>query len=83
MPTVTTPERFQAWGWRVPFLRSVSLIVLGYLIRRAVEESPAFTEMLQRKRASSAPLRDLFARNANGSCPPHWSSSATTRRATS
>jgi MFS family permease len=64
MSTVTTPEQFQAWGWRVPFLCSVVLIVLGYLIRRAVEESPVFKEMLERKRQSSAPLRDLFARNA-------------------
>ena len=64
MTTLTTPEQFQAWGWRVPFLASVVLIAVGYLIRRAVEESPVFKEMLQRKRESSAPLRDLFARNA-------------------
>ncbi|SFK52228.1 MFS transporter [Geodermatophilus ruber] len=63
MTTLTTPEQFQAWGWRVPFLGSIVLIVVGYLIRRAVEESPVFQEMLQRKRESSAPLRDLFARN--------------------
>ena len=83
MSTVTTPERFQAWAWRVPFLCSVILIVLGYVIRRAVEESLVFKEMLQRKRASSGPLRDLFPRNANRSCPSHWSSPATTWRATS
>jgi MFS family permease len=64
MTTLTTPEQFQAWGWRVPFLASVVLIAVGYLIRRAVEESPVFQEMLRRKRESSAPLRDLFARNA-------------------
>ncbi|EIE99023.1 MFS transporter [Saccharomonospora glauca] len=62
--SVTTPEQFEAWGWRVPFLLSVMLVGLGYLIRRSVEESPVFQEMLRRKKESSAPLRDLFRRNA-------------------
>jgi MFS family permease len=64
LSSLLTPEQFQAWGWRVPFLLSVGLIVVGFLIRRAVEESPVFKEMLERKKASSAPLRDLFARNS-------------------
>jgi MFS family permease len=63
MTSVTTAAQFQSWGWRVPFLVSVLLIVVGYVIRRAVEESPVFKEMLQRRKESSAPLRDLFARN--------------------
>ncbi|GAB2734619.1 MFS transporter [Amycolatopsis magusensis] len=63
MTTVTTPAQFQSWGWRVPFLFSVVLIVLGYAIRRAVEESPVFQEMLRRRKESSAPLRDLFKHN--------------------
>ena len=49
-------ERFMDWGWRVPFLLSVLLIVVGTFIRRAVEESPVFLEMQARKRASAAPL---------------------------
>jgi MFS family permease len=63
LSTVTTPDQFQAWGWRIPFLLSVVLILIGYLIRRAVEESPVFKEMRLRKKESSAPLRDLFRRN--------------------
>lgn len=64
LSTVTTDEQFQAWGWRIPFLLSVLLIVVGFLIRRAVEESPVFQEMLQRRKSSSAPLRDLFRTNS-------------------
>ncbi|TDD49734.1 MFS transporter [Nonomuraea terrae] len=64
MSTVTTPEQFQTWGWRVPFLLSLTLIVIGYLVRRAVEESPVFEELRQRTRTSSAPLRDLFRSNS-------------------
>lgn len=52
-------EQFMDWGWRVPFLFSFVLIIVGYLIRLKVEESPVFTEMKQRKKDSSAPLKEL------------------------
>lgn len=54
------PEGFIAWGWRLPFLLSVLLIVIGFFIRRSVDESPAFAELLTRRRQSSAPLGRLF-----------------------
>ena len=37
-------DAFIAWGWRVPFLLSVLVLVAGYIIRREVDETPAFTE---------------------------------------
>jgi MFS family permease len=40
MPT----EAFNSWGWRIPFLLSFIVIVAGYIIRREVEETPAFAE---------------------------------------
>ncbi|HRO28911.1 MULTISPECIES: MFS transporter [Micrococcaceae] len=55
-----SPEDFQAWGWRIPFLSSVVLIVVGYLIRKAVDESPVFKEMQLRKKESAAPLGVLL-----------------------
>ena len=33
-----------SWGWRIPFLLSVVVIIAGYIIRREVEETPAFAE---------------------------------------
>ncbi|WGH82767.1 MFS transporter [Auritidibacter ignavus] len=56
---LVTEEQFLEWGWRIPFLFSFVLIIVGYLIRLKVEESPIFTEMKQRKKESSAPLREL------------------------
>ena len=58
--TSMSKEAFAAWGWRVPFLLSIVLIVVGYLIRRAVAESPVFREMAARKEASKAPLGELI-----------------------
>jgi MFS family permease len=58
-----TEEAFLAWGWRIPFLLSVILIGIGYIIRRSVNESPVFTELRERKKESAAPLKELFAHN--------------------
>ena len=60
LTSALTDEQFMAWGWRIPFLSSVILIVVGHLIRRAVAESPVFTELQERKKKSSAPLRQLL-----------------------
>jgi MFS family permease len=40
MPT----DAFNAWGWRIPFLLSFVVIAVGYVIRREVDETPAFAE---------------------------------------
>ncbi len=37
-------EAFMSWGWRVPFLLSFVVIIAGYIIRREVDETPAFKE---------------------------------------
>ncbi|MBG6058602.1 MFS family permease [Cryobacterium sp. MP_M5] len=58
-----TEEAFLAWGWRIPFLLSIVLIGIGYIIRRSVNESPVFTELQERKKESAAPLKELFAHN--------------------
>ncbi|MFJ3956297.1 MFS transporter [Arthrobacter sp. NPDC090010] len=55
-------EAFLGWGWRIPFLFSIVLILVGYWVRRRVEESPVFAEIAARKERSSAPIGRLFAR---------------------
>ena len=62
--TTLTEEQFLSWGWRIPFLFSIVLIFVGYFIRRAVEESPVFKELQERKGESGAPLKTLFKKNA-------------------
>ena len=37
-------EAFNSWGWRIPFLLSFVVIIAGYIIRREVDETPAFAE---------------------------------------
>src|SRR4029453_10418641 len=37
-------DAFNSWGWRIPFLLSAIVIAAGYIIRREVEETPAFAD---------------------------------------
>ncbi|MDN6667616.1 MAG: MHS family MFS transporter, partial [Brevibacterium sp.] len=63
LTTILSPEQFASFGWRIPFLFSVVLVLIGYYIRRQVEESPIFAELAERKAESSAPLSTLFKKN--------------------
>ncbi|HXH30622.1 MAG TPA: MFS transporter [Bacteriovoracaceae bacterium] len=56
---------FSDWGWRVPFLLSVVLVVISVVIRRKLHESPVFQEMKASGKASKSPLRDSFLNPAN------------------
>ncbi|QNQ91287.1 MFS transporter [Corynebacterium poyangense] len=60
LSTVLTQEQFDAWGWRIPFLSSVVLIIIGFWIRSLVEESPVFSELQKLQQESSAPLNELM-----------------------
>lgn len=53
-------DAYLAWGWRIPFLLSIALIVFGIVIRRRVEESPVFTDLRHRRKEASAPLKELI-----------------------
>ena len=54
-------DAFEAWGWRVPFLLSIFVIYAGYLIRRNVSESPAFTKQQQQGEVLKIPLLEAIA----------------------
>src|ERR1035438_5688047 len=48
------------WGWRVPFLLSLLLVVVGMYIRLAVAEPPVFREVTQSGTASKLPILDVL-----------------------
>lgn len=54
--TLTTPEQFLAWGWRIPFLLSIVLIAVGFAVRVGVAESPVFREVRRNDTRRRAPL---------------------------
>ena len=60
MRVLAPGEAFEEWGWRVPFLVSVVLIVAGFIIRRSVDESPVFSEIKESRQQESAPIVQVF-----------------------
>jgi MFS transporter, MHS family, shikimate and dehydroshikimate transport protein len=54
--TRLTDAQFLSWGWRVPFLLSAALVVVGLFIRLRLLETPAFTTLQQSGRRETRPL---------------------------
>ncbi len=48
MRAATTDEQFLAWGWRVPFLASVLLVLVGLVVRARVQDSEEVAERVER-----------------------------------
>jgi MFS family permease len=58
-------EAFKAWGWRIPFLVSLLLLIVSLWIRMKLDESPVFLSMKRAGTTSKAPLAEAFARWSN------------------
>jgi MFS family permease len=53
-------EAFNSWGWRIPFLLSIVVIIAGYIIRREVAETPAFAEEREHSDVPHSPIPQAF-----------------------
>jgi len=61
LSSIMSPDAFEAYGWRIPFLLSFILIVVGVYIRIKVSETPAFVELRKTRVVQvSSPLRDAL-----------------------
>ena len=56
-------DAFLEWGWRVPFLLSFVLVLLGHFIRRSVDETPIYQDIAKRKQQTKAPVAVLFKKH--------------------
>jgi metabolite-proton symporter len=56
LATVQSDETFAAWGWRIPFLLSAVLVLVGLWVRLSIEESPLFAEA-KAAREAAGPTR--------------------------
>ena len=53
-------EAFNSWGWRIPFLLSAVVLIAGYIIRREVNETPAFETEEARAAIPKSPVVEAF-----------------------
>jgi MFS transporter, MHS family, shikimate and dehydroshikimate transport protein len=53
-------EQFLSWGWRVPFLLSALLVIVGLMIRVRILETPAFTRVKEEAREARQPILEVL-----------------------
>ncbi|MBS0656995.1 MAG: MFS transporter [Verrucomicrobia bacterium] len=58
-------QKFQEWGWRIPFLVSLLLLIISVFIRLKLHESPVFAEMKAQGKGSKSPLKESFGEWSN------------------
>ena len=58
-----SPEAFQSWGWRLPFLASAVLVGVGLYVRLALTETPAFKAALARAEPEKVPLATVVTQH--------------------
>ncbi|MFC4309687.1 MFS transporter [Steroidobacter flavus] len=62
---VSLGDQFEVWGWRIPFLISIVLLGISVYIRLQLQESPAFLEIKNEGKLSTAPLTEAFGNWTN------------------
>ena len=56
-------EQFRAWGWRIPFVLSAVLVIIGLYVRLKLVETPVFAKAMERHERASLPIAELFAKH--------------------
>lgn len=60
-----TEAQFDTWGWRVPFVLSIFMVYVSYLIRRNMDESPEFKKAKEEGKTATNPLKESFGNKYN------------------
>lgn len=58
-----TDDQFRDWGWRVPFLVSAVLVVLGLYVRLKIAETPAFRAAIEKRECIKVPSAELLSKH--------------------
>lgn len=61
----TSIQKFNSWGWRIPFWVSIVLVGVSIYIRLKMQESPLFAKLKSEGKTSSNPLKESFGNRAN------------------
>ena len=62
-------DAFNSWGWRIPFLLSAGVLFAGYIIRREVDETPAFAKEADEAAVPKSPIKEAFKLQLAGHDP--------------
>lgn len=56
-------EQFRAWGWRIPFVLSAALVIVGLYVRLKLVETPVFAKAMERHERASLPIAELLSKH--------------------
>lgn len=56
--------QFRAWGWRIPFLASAVLVILGLYVRLKLTETPVFAQAMVTRQPDKLPLAEMLSHHA-------------------
>src|SRR6478752_3567616 len=62
---VKSIAKFNEWGWRIPFLVSIFLVIVSVYIRLRMKESPLYAKLKTEGKTSANPLKESFMRRSN------------------
>jgi MFS family permease len=62
---VISIAKFNDWGWRIPFLVSIFLVIVSVYIRLRMKESPLYAKLKTEGKTSTNPLKESFAHRSN------------------
>ncbi|MGW9185171.1 MFS transporter [Agromyces sp. NPDC055661] len=60
MTLVLPPEEIAAWGWRIPFLLAIPLLLVSLYLRWSIDETPVFKEVVAEGRRDRVPFATMF-----------------------
>lgn len=63
LESMLTPAQMASFGWRVPFLASAVLVIVGLWVRRKMQETPLFRLAQQKNTVEKAPLVEVFRKS--------------------
>jgi len=63
--SLLSADQMQQWGWRIPFLLAIPMVIVSTAVRRRVEESAAFQEFQAHNEPTKAPLREVLTQHTS------------------
>lgn len=63
LSTTLDPDAVNAWGWRIPFLLTGPLGIIGFYIRTKVEDTPEFKSLQEHDTVPQSPVKEVFQKN--------------------
>ncbi|WP_267570461.1 MFS transporter [Acinetobacter pittii] len=63
LSAVISEQAFMQWGWRIPFIASAVLVIVGLYIRLKLHETPAFQKVLDKQKEVNIPFKEVLTKH--------------------